>query len=151
VTIGGQFAVALSSRRLPSVNRARAAKLLTSALALPLMTALLLPASFGVVVCRFGAMMAADDCCAGRAHQERAEDPGKRIETEPCCSVRAVDLGTPLAEQSARVDTARDWVLASAWTIWVDDGLARPAAALQRPAVRALGPPVRVLKQSFLL
>jgi hypothetical protein len=125
--------------------------LLASAVVLPLMTALLLPTSFGLVVCRFGAMMSSGDCCAGHARPEAREDPDRKIDTEPCCSLRAVDFGIPLAERSARVDAAPDRVLASVWTMRLDCGPARPTATLQRPAVRALGPPVRLLKQSFLL
>jgi hypothetical protein len=133
------------------VTRARATKLLLSAVALPLLAALLLPASFGVLVCRFGHMVSADDCCAGRVQQETGEDAPTRIDTEPCCSVRAVDLGAPLAEQSGRVEVARDWTLADGWSISIEDGSARPRSTIPRPAVRAIGPPLRLIKQSFLL
>ena len=126
--------------------------MLVSAVALPLVAALLLPVSLRVVVCRFG-MVATDDCCAGQEHQDAiaAHRAGARLESEPCCSLRPIDLGTPLAERSARLDATPSWVLTDTWTIAVDPGLARPAAARHRPAARAIGPPLRVLKQSFLI
>jgi hypothetical protein len=131
------------------VLQARAARLLTSAVVIPLMVALLLPASFGAVVCRFGGTMAADDCCA--RDRDAAGDVGQSVDAEPCCSVRAPQPGTTMAEWSPPVQAPRSWLLASAWNDGSGARLARPAAALERPARRALGPPVRLLKQSFLL
>jgi hypothetical protein len=132
------------------VNRAWAAKLLRSALVVPLILTLGLPGTFSIVVCRFGAMVAPHGCCAGRAREQRATETQDRVAGDSCCSMRALDLGTSLAEHGNSVEGPSVPILAAAWTTSVESRPPRPAT-VYRPAARALGPPLRLLKQSFLI
>lgn len=120
------------------------------AVALPLMAALCLPGTWSVLVCRFGDMMSeAHDCCAGAPNGDADDSP--QIADEPCCSLRAVDLGGPTGERAERADAIHHLALAAAPVL---SFLERPAAAPYQPlclAPRALGPPLRLLKQSFLI
>jgi hypothetical protein len=133
--------------------RGRAHGRLTAAIALPLMVALGLPGTFSVVVCRFGAMTTVHDCCPSRSQKgpEGPRDPRNRVSGQGCCSMRAVTVGAPVAEHSGGAEGGRGWVLAKESISSVASGPTRSSAALLRPAARAVGPPLTLLKQSFLL
>jgi hypothetical protein len=130
------------------VNRAWTAKLLRSALVIPVLVTLGLPGSFSVVSCRFGAMTQVHACCRGRALRVPAQ---ARVAGERCCSVRAVDLGTPLAEHPARVVQVPETLPSCGWALMEPGPAVSPAARGARPLPRAVGPPLRLLKQSFLI
>jgi hypothetical protein len=128
--------------------RVRAARLLTAAVVVQLLSAVLVPASLGLAFCRFGAQMAVHDCCAGRAQRESA---GRRIDTESCCSVQGGDHAAPPAERGGQPEQARPFTAISTWHAPLDGGSAPPLTGAPRPADRALGPPIRLLTHSFLL
>ena len=114
------------------------------------MGALGLPATFSVAVCRFG-MTAADDCCPGRTGADQPEERAARVAGQGCCTRRVVDLGTPVAEHSREVASARPWVVPDDSLFFTGDHVGGPAPSLLRPSARAVGPPLRLLKQSFLI
>jgi hypothetical protein len=130
------------------MTRVRPARLLTAMVAVQLLSAVLLPASFGLAFCRFGAQMAVHDCCAGR---QQSESPGRRLDTESCCSVQGVDQAAPPAEHGARPERARPSTPVLTWRAPLDGDSAAPLTGAPRPADRALGPPIRLITRTFLL
>jgi hypothetical protein len=127
----------------------RGRRLFTLATLLPVLVAIILPAVASVSVCRYGMVMDADACCPKPADRDR--DPGARLEDAPCCAKQAVAFDRLISERSTRIDhiplsrvAASVVSLAPAW----------PAASprlLPRLSPPPIGPPVRLIKQSFLL
>src|SRR4051794_21976855 len=123
------------------MSRVRAARLLTTVVVVQLLSALLVPASFGLAFCRSGGQM--HDCCA-----RPAQPADQRLDTPSCCSVQGTDHGAPPAEHAGRADgpaPVTPVVLARSAPLPVTTTKA------PRPPVRALGPPIRLITSSFLL
>jgi hypothetical protein len=126
-------------------------RLLAAAVFLPVACLLLLPGGGTVNVCRFGGMSArAASCCPGHHQPEPA--PQSRIEAQPCCSMHAVD-----AARVALALPGRGEPVAAALALPVMDpaGLAPhpvfPDHRFARRDANGVGPPLRLVKQSFLI
>jgi len=136
--------------RVVLVLKGRWAKLFWMAALLPLFGASVLPTHMRALVCRFtGALMDEEACCP--AGDEKQAAPVARLLDQGCCVVRTVDLPKLLSDHQADGPAPCD-PQALVWTVTSE--LPPPDAAgvsLHRVRPPPLGPPLRLLKSSFLI
>jgi hypothetical protein len=120
------------------------------ATALWVATAALVPAHFALTICRFAGLVhfdAGGSCCAGATASDTPTRPA--VESQRCCSLRTVHLQTAPVERHATTDLA-----ALPAPRPLPTGAPAPAPVVPihpRLASFALGPPLILAKQSFLL
>lgn len=130
--------------------RGRCSKLLWMAALLPLFGASVLPTQMRALVCRFtGALMDEAACCPPSDDKQAA--PVAQLLDQACCVVRTVDLPKLLSDHRAESPACCDSPpLRSTVTFALP-----PPADLGVPSHRVrpppLGPPLRLLKHSFLI
>ena len=136
--------------RLVLVLKGRGAKLFWMAALLPLFGASVLPTHRRALVCRFtGALMDEESCCPAGGEKQAA--PVARLLDQGCCVVRTVDLPKLVSDHQADGPAPCDW---QALVSTVTSELPPPDAAgipLHRVRPPPLGPPLRLLKSSFLI
>jgi hypothetical protein len=112
--------------------------------------AALVPAHFALTICRFAGLVhfdAGGSCCAGAAASETPTRAA--IESQRCCSLRSVHLEVAPIERHATTELA---ALPAPRSISTDAPAALPVVPIRpRPASFALGPPLILAKQSFLI
>jgi hypothetical protein len=115
----------------------------------PLFAAAVLPTQIRTLVCRFtGAIMDIESCCPERAEQA---PPQGELLNETCCIVRTVDLQKLVSERRSDNTPARPEPVLATLTV-----LRAPVIADRQPEGRPvgpppLGPPIILLKRSFLI
>jgi hypothetical protein len=117
---------------------------------LPLFAAAVLPTQIRTLVCRFtGAIMDSEVCCPSNGDDQTP--PESQLLTESCCIVKTVDL--PKLVSDRRVDSApapHHELLPIAFSLETPRLVDRAAQA--RPVgPPPLGPPIVLLKRSFLI
>ena len=136
--------------RVVLVLRGSWAKLFWTATLLSLFGASVLPTHMRALVCRFtGALMDEEACCPTGAAKQAA--PVARLLDQGCCVVRTVDLPKLLSDHQADGPAPCDW---QARGSMVSSEAPPPDAAsipLHRVRPPPLGPPLRLLKSSFLI
>lgn len=116
--------------------------------------AMALPDHLLNLVCRSGAVMDVEACCPGADVPPPAPGVGHALRDEACCSLRAVDLDRALSEGPAPSRGGTHQALATVALLPVGPA-ARPP--VERPVSRRsmgqppVGPPLRLLKNAFLL
>lgn len=132
------------------MSKGRWSKPLWIAALVPLFGASVLPTQMRALVCRFtGALMDEATCCPAVVEKQAA--PVAQLLDEGCCVVRTVDLPKLLSDHRADGPARGDsQPLLSTLT----SELPRPHAVglpLHRVRPPPLGPPLRLLKRSFLI
>ena len=132
------------------MRRGRLSTLLRGAVLIPLLLAAVLPESVRTLVCRYtGVAMPEESCCP----QQEAEDPSTadRLQDESCCVVKTVHLARLVSDLQSPVSgpahgEARTSVAPAEELI-----VATRGPNLRRPAILSVGPPILLVKQSFLI
>ena len=115
----------------------------------PLCGASVLPTEMRALVCRFtGAVMDQETCCPDG--DEKQTPPVSQLFDQGCCVVRTVDLPKLLSDHQAD-DLVRDVqpLLPASTSELTPPG--RVGVPLDRVRPPPLGPPLRLLKRSFLI
>ena len=133
-----------------SMRRRRLSKMLWMVALVPLFLAAVLPDHLQTLVCRFsGAVMSEEACCLPGPSQKL--EPQAQLRDEPCCIAKTVELARSVSDR--QVETA----LVGHHDLWTPV----PAISLhllvsgpslgRHPSFPALGPPIVLLKHSFLI
>lgn len=123
---------------------------LRAAALLPVLLAAVLPTHVLTLVCRFGAVMDVESCCP--AEHDAVSINEARVRDEPCCTLRMVDLEHSVSEQQSYIAPASHHEIGIA--VIVPAFARRPTDSFVRIRSTApphLGPPLILLKQSFLI
>ena len=136
--------------RVVVVLKGRWSKLLWVVALLPLFGASVLPTHMRALVCRFtGALMDEEGCCPGGG-EKQATTVAKLLD-QGCCVVRTVDLPKLVSDHQSDGPAACDGQ-PFLWTVASELPPPRSAAIpLHRVRPPPLGPPLRLLKSSFLI
>lgn len=115
----------------------------------PLLIASVLPDHVRTLVCRFSGAVMTEECCppeGGQAAQTQTE-----LRDESCCVVKTTDLGRLVSDRRAETEPARHYAVLA---------VAPPASAspptgcvavIRFVSGAAIGPPIVLLKRSFLI
>jgi hypothetical protein len=116
---------------------------------LPVVLAAVLPSHALVVVCRFGGVMDVESCCPAE-HRDEAAVIEATVHDEPCCALVAKDFAPPASDLQGDLvqavpPTAVQVVVA---TVPPPPQRFRLVRSVIPPP---LGPPIILVKQSFLI
>ena len=136
-------------------------KILWMTALLPLFAVSVLPTHLRTLICRVtGAVMAVETCCpaddpiaqAGTEAVISETGAHQSIAEEGCCVVKTVDLGRPPAEHrsSGPPPSSQLPVISALPTVGVTLA-ARPLASARQDRPPPSGPPLLLLKRSFLI
>jgi hypothetical protein len=132
------------------MRKGRLSKALWTAAIVPLFLAAILPDHVRTLVCRVsGLVMDEEDCCPLVADQ--TVDTDAQFRDESCCVVRTIDLGRLVSDR--RVDTRpiRHCELRAGAPSTSPSPLVNCVAPIRPVAAPAVGPPIVLLKRSFLI
>ena len=132
------------------MSKGRWSKLLWMVALVPLFGASVLPTQVRALVCRFtGALMDEETCCP--SHDQKQAEPMAQLREQGCCVVRTVELPKLLSEHQVDGPVRFDGLPLLSAPI---SELPAPSAAdlpFHRVRPPPLGPPLRLLKRSFLI
>jgi hypothetical protein len=132
------------------MSKGRWSKFLWMAALVPLFGASVLPTQMRALVCRFtGALMDEEACCPPGDEKQAA--PAAQLLDQGCCVVRTVDFPKLLSDHQADGPARCD---AQPLRSTLTSELTPPEALglpLHRVRPPPLGPPLRLLKRSFLI
>ena len=147
-------------RSLPPVQSSRLmrsgswSKVLWMAALLPLFAASVLPTQLRTLICRVtGAVMEVDACCpaAPAAPAQAAARISESISDPGCCAVQTVDLGRMLAEHRSEEAPPPSVTPVSAAPMAGPVLAAWPTPSVRQDRPPQVGPPLLLLKRSFLI
>jgi hypothetical protein len=121
---------------------------------LPLFAASVLPTHLRTLICRVtGAVMEVDVCCPDdpAAKAQAAARTSESISDLGCCVVKTIDLGRPLAEHEAEGAPPSSFTPVSATPATGVVLAARHTASVRQDRPPPVGPPLLLLKRSFLI
>jgi hypothetical protein len=117
---------------------------------LPLVAAVVLPTQIQTLVCRFtGAIMDVEKCCpSGRAERPISQ---AHLLAENCCLVKTVDLAKLVSERRAESPPPGPEQPVATGSAFETPELADRRVEIDPVGPPPLGPPIRLLKRSFLI
>ena len=127
----------------------RLSKAVWMAVVVPLFLAAVLPAHSSTLVCRFTGAVMAEDCCP-RQPDEKVE-PQTELREQACCALKTIDLARLVSDRRAETEAVRHY---APWTPIAATFIPRPATfvgLIRSIASPAVGPPIVLLKRSFLI
>jgi hypothetical protein len=116
----------------------------------PLFVAAVLPTQARSLVCRFTGMVMDMEACCPSGREDRVETHAQLLD-ETCCVLKTVDLQTVVSER--RYDSAqpRDQELLAATPVIQEFELSGHPAQIHQIEPPPFGPPILLLKRSFLI
>jgi hypothetical protein len=125
---------------------------------LPLFAASVLPAELRTLICRVtGAVMAVESGCPAalaapaEAEAEGSETSSGRVSDLGCCVVETIDLGRLVAEHGADGAPPPAFNVVSGTPVVGVVWAARPGPTVRQDRPPPVGPPLLLVKRSFLI
>jgi hypothetical protein len=115
----------------------------------PLLLASVLPDHVRTLVCRFSGAVMTEECC--RPESDQTAQTQTELRDESCCVVRTTDLRRLVSDRPAETGPIRHYELRAVASQTVLPAPITGAAVIRSVAPPAVGPPIVLLKRSFLI